>query len=315
MRRACCLLVAFFSAAPVIQTAAAQVPPSVAVPADAIAHFDRGTVFYTEGDYAAALIEFKRAYDTSPNWQVLFNIGQSYFQLRDYAHALITLQRFAVEGGDHIGQEDRRTLEAELPDLANRVGRVTVACNLDGATVSVDDLAVGTTPLRGPLLVSAGSRMITASYEGRTPVQRRLAIGGGDLIAVRLDFTRAAPVERPISEPVVDRRAPSTRSDSAAYLGFLFAGGGLAVGSVFGVMAINDKSSLDRVCTPAGACPTGSHSDISSLARNGIVSTVGFGVGIGSLVVAIAFWVEAHPASARAVSSLRFGPGSVAGSF
>src|SRR5207249_11427960 len=67
----------------------------------------------SEGDYSAALIEYKRAYDASPHWQVLFDIGQSYFQLRDYANALLTLQRFVSEGGDRIGREDRATLRSE----------------------------------------------------------------------------------------------------------------------------------------------------------------------------------------------------------
>ena len=114
---------------------------------DAGTHFDRGATFYSEGDYGAALIEFKRAYELSPHWQVLFNIGQSYFQLRDYANALVTLQRFANEGGDRIDRDDRATIDNELPDLANRVARVTVSSNLAGATISVDDQVVGVEPV------------------------------------------------------------------------------------------------------------------------------------------------------------------------
>ena len=64
--------------------------------------------FYNEADFPAALVEFKRAYALAPAWQVLFNIGQSYFQLRNYADALVTLTRFVDEGRDRVPEARRR---------------------------------------------------------------------------------------------------------------------------------------------------------------------------------------------------------------
>jgi len=54
-------------------------------------HFQRGVTLYNETDYRAALVEFRRAYDLAPNAAVLYNIGETEYQLRDYASALITL--------------------------------------------------------------------------------------------------------------------------------------------------------------------------------------------------------------------------------
>jgi PEGA domain-containing protein len=299
--------------------------PSQVRTRDASSHFDRGATFYSEGDYAAALVEFKRAYEASPTWQVLLNIGQSYFQLRDYANALVTLQRFASEGGERIGKEDRATLDAELPDLADRVATVTVTSNLDGATISVDDLVVGPTPLRDPVLISAGSRRITASYEGRAPVQQRIGVGGRDALAVRLDFpplVTSPPAAIRGESPMVDRRSPSSPTHVPTYLSFLVAGGGLVVGSIFGVMAIQEKASLDRVCSPSKACPMTSQSDINSLVRNGTISTVGFGVGIVGVAAGLAFWLALRPSSGgepsappRSSAGVKLGPGFLAGSF
>lgn len=89
----------------VASQAGAQVPTApapVAPSSEARAHFDRGVTFYDETDYPAALVEFKRAYALAPAWQVLFNIGQSYFQVRNYAAALVTLKRFIDEGKERI---------------------------------------------------------------------------------------------------------------------------------------------------------------------------------------------------------------------
>jgi hypothetical protein len=284
--------------------------------AEASAHFERGTTFYREGDYAAALIEFKRAYDLSPSWQVLFNIGQSYFQLHDYPNALLTLQRFAREGGDRIEAEDRTTIENELPDLANRVGRVSIVSNLEGATVTVDDQVIGATPLVDPVLVGMGIRKFMATHEGRMPVEQRVAIGGGDTLALRLDF--AALVSSGPSKARLSSEPRSVRVSVnylPTYLALLVGSAGVAGGSIFGVMAIADKSNLDRVCTGNGACPASSQPDVRALTRDSIVSTVGFGVAAAGLVAGIALWMTATPSSSTTASSPRFGPGLVAGSF
>jgi hypothetical protein len=284
---------------------------------EAGAHFDRGASLYREGDYAAALIEFKRAYDASPTWQVLFNIGQCYFELRDYANALVTLQRFQAEGGDRIGREDRATLDAELPDLVNRVATVTVASNLDGATVSVDDQVVGKTPLSDPVLVSIGQRKIAAVHEGRTPVQQRLALAAGDAVVVHLDFAPAPTQQALVRESqtaLVDRSTPPAPNHLPAYVSFIAAIGGVTMGSIFGGLAIGDKSSLDRVCMPNGACPTSAETSIQALGRDGTISTVGFGVGLACLAAGIVFWATAKPSPIKA-ASLRFAPGGIVGRF
>ena len=51
------------------------------------AHFQRGVDYYTEGDLAAALVEFERAYALQPAYRLLYNLGQVTYELRDYAAA------------------------------------------------------------------------------------------------------------------------------------------------------------------------------------------------------------------------------------
>jgi hypothetical protein len=61
-------------------------------------------------------------------------------------------------------------------------------------------------------------------------------------------------------------------------------GVGVAVGTIFGLVAIGDKSTLDGQC---GASKKGcsSQSDVSALNTNSWVSNVGFGVGVIGLAV------------------------------
>jgi hypothetical protein len=285
---------------------------------DASAHFERGTTYYGEGDYAAAVVEFRKAYDLAPAWQVLFNLGQSYFQLRDYANALLTLRRFASEGGDRIPKEDRTTLDNELPDLANRVGRVVVQSNERGASVLVDDQPSGNLPLAEPLWVSAGLRKITVVAEGHAPLQRNIAVTGGDTLTVQLDFSEGATA--PIEAVTTPRELPEHRGaldHTAAYVTWAVAGAGLAAGGVFGVLTMSDKSKLDQSCSASRACPPSSQGQIDALQRDGLVSTVSFVAGGVLAAAGLGLYLVAKPAQVKREpgASLVFGPGFVAGSF
>src|SRR5205823_3161495 len=62
-------------------------------------HFQAGVQFYKEGDFRAALIEFKRAYESAPNYKVLYNLGQTNLELQDYAQALTSFQKYLTDGG------------------------------------------------------------------------------------------------------------------------------------------------------------------------------------------------------------------------
>jgi hypothetical protein len=59
---------------------------------------------------------------------------------------------------------------------------------------------------------------------------------------------------------------------------------GVAVGTVFGVLALGAKNHLDGACTNKLCLPS-SQSDIDTMHSDALVSTVGFGVGIVGVAV------------------------------
>src|SRR5579863_7549475 len=64
---------------------------------EAARHFDRAVSLYAEADYQGALVEFRRAYQTAPNPTVLYNVGETEYQLQDYAGALTSFTRYLSE--------------------------------------------------------------------------------------------------------------------------------------------------------------------------------------------------------------------------
>jgi hypothetical protein len=191
--------------APAPSPSAPPAAPSKAAAAEADAHYRRGVDLYKEADYAAALIEFRRAYEIDPKYQALYNIGETYFQLNDYANALRTLEKYLKDGGGQISAGRHDEVQKEIEKLRTRVATLEVTANLPDADIAIDDVSVGKTPLAAPLVVSAGRRRLTATRAGKPPITQIVELAGGDARKVALvlpDDGPATPEAPPARVPV-----------------------------------------------------------------------------------------------------------------
>ena len=162
-------------------------PPAASPVKEAAKHFHRGVALYSEADYRGALTEFKRAYEIAPNASVLYNVGETYYQLQNYAAALAVFERYLTEAGTTAPH--RREVEQTLDTLRTRVGSVRITTNVPDCELTVDDDLVGKTPLDAPLVVSVGRRKVTAMHTGRAPETRFVEVSAGDTAEVALSLT------------------------------------------------------------------------------------------------------------------------------
>jgi tetratricopeptide (TPR) repeat protein len=169
---------------------------------EATKHFQRGVTLYGETDYRGALVEFNRAYAIAPNSAVLYNIGESHYQLRDYAAALTTFERYLATCG--AGDSHRAELEGSVRELRSRVGRLMIATTPAGAEVGVDDRAVGKTPFETAVIVNIGRLKVSASLPGRAPVTTYVEVAAEDNLSIALDLPPTAPSAFP---PAVTAKA------------------------------------------------------------------------------------------------------------
>jgi hypothetical protein len=304
LRRSAALVAFALAAAPLsgyAQTAPAPAPAPApqAAPggedtvAQARAHFGRGVKLYEEDDFRAALIEFNRAYELAPNWAVLYNIGQSYYQLRDYANGLRILERYSREGGVQIAPDRRAQIEREMAELRGRVAHVTLTSNVEGAEVSLDDSPLGKLPLSEPALIGTGRHKLTVTKPGYTPTTKVVDIAGSDRMTIALDMSEV-PHETEVAQRAPEEPPSRTPAIVVGTIGVV----GVITGSVFGGLAIGSKSSLSNECnTSTKQCQPGSQSDIDSFARNTTISTIGFSVGLVGLAAATILWVLESPKS------------------
>jgi hypothetical protein len=95
------------------------------------------------------------------------------------------------------------------------------------------------------------------------------------------------PTALPPQSPAPTQRIPpdsTALKKLSSYVALEVGGAGIVVGSVFGVAALNRKSSLDGACVDK-ACPTSRRSEIEALHANAVASNVSLGIGAVGLGV------------------------------
>ncbi len=230
-----------FTSALASAPALAQPPkPTPDAVRDAGKHFQRGVALFNEADYAGALAEFKKAYELAPNPAVLYNIGQTHFQLRSYASALQTFERYLTEAGPSA--EHRAEAEANAETLRARVGKIDIVAP-DGTEVAIDDEVIGKTPLP-PQLAAVGRRKVTLFRDGAQQL-RFAEVSAGETSRVEL---KPGAADSPGAKPAGVGEQPMPmpeRSSSALPIALWVGAGVLAAGAVTtGVLALGASSDL-----------------------------------------------------------------------
>jgi hypothetical protein len=275
--------------------------------ADAGAHFERGVGFFKDGDYTAAMVEFKKAYELDPNYRVLYNLGQCSRELRDYAAALTSFERYLAEGRSEIDPERRTRVEGWVGDLRGKVGKLTVATNVEGAEVAVDDVAVGKTPLPAAVVVNAGRRKLTMSKVGYAPLTRVVDVAGTEEKRLDVDMVPlAADAPAPSAAPEATT-PPPVPEDGPSPWPWAVVAATAATGTatvILGVVALGKKSDFEETLEtyPTSATEV---EDARGQARTfAIAADVMGGVTIaGAAVAIVGFVIEGQKPSSSAAAA------------
>jgi hypothetical protein len=147
---------------------------------------------------------------------------------------------------------------------------------------------------RDSLLVGAGRHKLTASRRGYVTASCVVDIAGGDDVEIRLDLAKES------RETAARRETPNyTGSVVAATVG----AAGVAVGAVFGLQAVGNKSSLAAECNASRVCPSSARADVDAFSRNTTVSTFAFSVGAAGVIAAAYLYFHARAGEAPPQSS------------
>lgn len=204
-------------------------------------------------------------------------------------------------------------LDAAKPKIATLL--ISVRGATDNVAVTVDGQPVPALLLERDRPSDPGEHLIEASAPGFFKATRKLTLGPGEKqeVALKLKPDPDAVVSPPpapttpespgtsspgaaqttssspkrISEPPAVAVSPPNHTASTIF--WIAGGAGVAAGSVFGILALGGKNSLNGEC-PNNACPQTSKDKLDAANRNATLSTVLFGVGAGSLALGTVFY-------------------------
>ena len=263
-------------------------------------HYGEGDKKYKAGDFSAALTEFKAANDIKGTPQAERYIGMTEDNLGHYALAAEWYDKFLAHVPEKLASEgdEIRKRNAEIKSLP---GKVHIDSVPSGASVTVDDKPQGS-PAPLDVELPPGPHTIRLSAQGRLPSEKQIDVGFASVQSVEVTLDSAPPpvlappppVVAPPPPPPAPPPPPEPRSKVPAYIT-----GGLAivaagVGTVFGVIALGDKSDFDKTPTTKIADNGDTHS---------LIADMSFGVAITFGVTSAVLFLTKDEAPAAASAS------------
>jgi len=273
--------------------------------------FQRGVEAFEAGSYEAAASLFGEAYELQPTWKLKFNIGQCAAALKRYGLAIEAFEAYLAGGGDDVPDARRDTVLEELDRLRKMVGLVKVTAP-KGATIFVDGMERGRTPLVGSLPVAAGvDHEIWIGDGPRSSERTQFKLMGQEQVVIDLRYDdevespAAMSDSAPPSEPeegtsaAVEPRpaAPEGIEDGGKLapwgFGAIGVGGAVLIGSIVtGGMALSRSNELEEEC-PDASCGPDSHAKNDRMQALATATDVLIGVGSAIAVAGIVMVVVA----------------------
>jgi hypothetical protein len=100
------------------------------------------------------------------------------------AEALLAFRAALRAGG--LDPETGADASRQAAALRNKFGELELETPVQGADITVDGRRVGRTPLRGPLLLRPGKRILVFTRAGYRPVTKTITISPGERQMLRI---------------------------------------------------------------------------------------------------------------------------------
>jgi hypothetical protein len=206
--------------------------------------FQQAVELYREGSYEGALAEFRKAYQISPSYRVLYNIAQTQYALHDFVSAYRSLKQYVAEGGSEIPADRRAQVDDMSAKLTERIARLEITTDVDGADIRIDDVSAGKSPLGEAVLVNVGTHKVGAVKTGSPESVRVVTVAGREILKVDIHVEAPAvlsPARAASSQhvPIVVKTEAQERPSRAGLIVSLSTTTALAVGTgVYGYLAL-----------------------------------------------------------------------------
>jgi hypothetical protein len=178
----------------------------VQLPEPARHAWDAAKQLANASDYKGALVEFQRTYELSHNPRVLFNLGVTEKLLTHYARAVDAWDKELREGAGQLSPAESQEIKNAIAIVQQFVTTIEVTANEEGATLFVDDSAIGKTPFVGPVRIDVGKHVLKLSKDGFVDGVKPVDVASGQVTPVQF---RLEPVNKTALVSVTVAGAPS----------------------------------------------------------------------------------------------------------
>lgn len=190
-------------------------------------------------------------------------------------------------------------VRADCTDLLREIDRVQPhvvfeARDEGGAVVphvrlTLDGTLLPPSVAQVPVAMDPGAHQATFEADGFAPGERRFEAHEEEQDLRVSVVLRAAGArgEAPSPSPGVPEAHPLR---TGAYVALGVGAAGVAVGTLFGVLALGDRRTLDDAC-PSQTCRPGSQGDIDAMHSHAVLSNVGWAVGLAGVGTGVVLWL------------------------
>lgn len=224
-------------------------------------HFNAGVALLRDPDgarYEEAYREFKVAYQASPSWKILGNLGLAAMKLERDGEAIAAFERYLSEGGKELDASERADVERDLNTLRSSAATLTLTTNPADVTIVDERAPVQGAPIRNryqsqggklQLLVRPGHHVLSAVVDGKPTRTWEVDAEPGssqqhhfDLESVEQPAAAPAAAPPPATAPPPPPASSSRPIPTSVWIG-VAATGAFAIGAgVTGAMALGKNN-------------------------------------------------------------------------
>lgn len=312
--------------------------------ATAGALFEKGVADMEAKHYASACPAIEESQRIDPRPGTLFTLAECLAQWGKIASAVARYQEYVdlvplLAPQQQARHRDRlASSRAQLDKLKPTVPTLTLVLPPNapaGTTVVRNGETLGSAALGLPLPVDPGRYEIVTRAPGVADRQTSVTLELGDAKRLELEMgtALAPPSAQPegsppavaasaagdTKQPAEPPPAPSNGSGrrTAAYVAGGIGIAGIVAGSITGILVLGKKQTVDENC-PNHECNDPGYSAVTSAQSLGLVSTIGFGVGIAGLATGAVLLLtgsEPSPSARTWQPVLTAGAGTYGGGF
>jgi hypothetical protein len=155
-------------------------------------YFEMAVEAFARESYGEALSFFQESYKLNPKPKVLYNIAMCQRALMDFKAAIDTFREYLDKGGKKIGKGKRKEIEKLIAEMETSLGKITVTVNENGASILVDGVEAGISPIQAILAVNPGTHTVEAGKKGFQRAIKTVKVKSGGHEAVSLTMVPEA---------------------------------------------------------------------------------------------------------------------------